>query len=113
MCTEPKCWRASALVMQEFDASDGVLTTNANTTNTATRIASLQNWYKRYSANQIAPQLWPTSRQNLESGSRVRTILRDEMSRKPPTRVSTCGSALQGGQRRVCAVSASVTVNLI
>jgi hypothetical protein len=40
MCTEPKCRRASALVMQDCEASEAVASIDTNTTNTATRMVA-------------------------------------------------------------------------
>src|SRR5712671_7757297 len=62
--------------MQDREASDGVLTTNTNTTNTATRIGSLRpNQIQTQTfANQIARQLLITSRRNLESERKLCTI---------------------------------------
>src|SRR5258707_12963112 len=42
MCTEPKCWRASVLLMQDVEASDGVVSTDTSTTIAATRMRSLR-----------------------------------------------------------------------
>ena len=33
MCTNPKCWRASVMLMQDSEASDGVATIKINAQN--------------------------------------------------------------------------------
>jgi hypothetical protein len=75
MCAEPKCRRASVLLMQDCEASDAVASIDTNTTITATRMGrSVLLKYALLNEIESPVQFSLTSRRNLETDYRSWTV---------------------------------------